>query len=74
MWKYYEYALKDTRKHMVVEKMFQQLSLVENKIKTARNNAKFVNTHNFTEIRKLWELIESSNIRHYYNILKSCSG
>jgi len=72
---YYEYALK----HRILENMVfageqvaNQLQLVEVRLRAARNNAlSFVNTPDFAEMRKVWEMNRKAMYSKYYDMFKS---
>ena len=73
---YYEYALKQR----ILENMVfagetgaaQQLNLIEQRLRAARNNAlSFVNTPNFKEFQKWHELNRKAQYHNYYNMFKS---
>ena len=73
---YYEYALKQR----ILENMMfagetgaaQQLSLIEQRLRAARNNAlSFVNTPNFRDYLKIWETNRRAQYHNYYNMFKS---
>jgi len=73
---YYEYALKQR----ILENMAmngeqgaaQQLNLIEQRLRAARNNALgFVNTPDFAEYKKMWEVNRRAQYHNYYNMFKS---
>lgn len=72
---YYEYAIKQR----LLENLFingedvaQKMQLVEQKLRAARNYAlTIVNTPDFAEMRKLWELNRKAMYHKYYNMFKS---
>jgi hypothetical protein len=72
---YYEYALKERILENMVfagENVSQQLSYIQGKLRAARNNALgFVNTPDFEEMRKLWEVNRKAQYHNYYNMFKS---
>jgi hypothetical protein len=72
---YYEYALKQRILENLVwqgENVSQQLGLVETRLRAARNNAlSFVNTPDFAEMRKLWEVNRRAQYHNYYNMFLS---
>ena len=72
---YYEYALKQRILENMVwqgENVSQQLSLVETRLRGARNNAlSFVNTPNFQEMRKVWTMNRRAQYHNYYNMFLS---
>ena len=73
---YYEYALK----HRMLENMFlsgetqllNPMQLMETRLRAARNNAvSFMNTPDFKEMKKMWELNRKAQYHNYYNMFKS---
>jgi hypothetical protein len=74
---YYEYALKQRlleNLYMNGEDVSQKLSLVEQRLKSARNNAlSLVNTPNFDEMKKLWWANRKAMYGKYYDMFKSYS-
>lgn len=72
---YYEYALKQRILENMIfagENVSQQLGLIEQRLRAARNNAlTFVNTPDFGEMKKLWELNRKAQYHNYYNMFKS---
>jgi hypothetical protein len=72
---YYEYALKQRILENMVfagENVTNQLNLIEQRIRAARNNAlSFVNTPDFEEMRKMWEVNRKAQYHNYYNMFKS---
>jgi hypothetical protein len=72
---YYEYAIKQRILENMVwqgENVSQQLGLVEGRLRAARNNAlSFVNTPNFAEMRKIWEVNRRAQYHNYYNMFLS---
>tara|TARA_Y100000034_G_C6889231_1_gene408824 strand:+ start:1546 stop:2427 length:882 start_codon:yes stop_codon:yes gene_type:complete len=72
---YYEYALK----HRILENMVfageqvvNQLQLIEVRLRAARNNAlSFVNTPDFRELQKVWEMNRKAMYDKYYNMFES---
>jgi hypothetical protein len=72
---YYEYALKQRILENMLfagENVAQQLGLIEQKLRAARNNALgFVNTPDFEEYRKIWEVNRKAQYNNYYNMFKS---
>ena len=54
------------------ESVTQQLGLVEQRLRSARNNAlSFVNTPNFAEMRKVWTMNRRAQYHNYYNMFLS---
>ena len=72
---YYEYAIKQRILENMIwqgENVSQQMSLVETRLRAARNNAlSFVNTPDFAEMRKLWEVNRRAQYHNYYNMFLS---
>ena len=72
---YYEYALKQRlleNLYINGEDVAQKMQLVEQKLRAARNYAlTIVNTPDFAEMRKLWELNRKAMYQKYYNMFKS---
>jgi hypothetical protein len=72
---YYEYALKQRILENLIwqgENVSQQLNLIEGRLRAARNNAlSFVNTPDFAEMRKLWEVNRRAQYHNYYNMFLS---
>ena len=72
---YYEYALKER----IIENMLfdgenvsQKLGYIQGKLRAARNNALgFINTPNFKEMQKIWEVNRKAQYNNYYNMFKS---
>lgn len=72
---YYEYAIKQR----LLENLFingedvaQKIQLIEPKLRAARNNAlTIVNTPDFAEFKKNWELNRKAMYHRYYNMFKS---
>tara|TARA_R100000900_G_scaffold64353_1_gene51592 strand:+ start:59 stop:703 length:645 start_codon:yes stop_codon:yes gene_type:complete len=72
---YYEYALKERILENMVfagENVTQQLSYIQGKLRASRNNALgFINTPDFEEMRKIWEVNRKAQYHNYYNMFKS---
>ena len=72
---YYEYALKERILENMIfagENVVNQMSFIQQKLRAARNNALgFVNTPNFEEMRKLWEVNRKSQYSKYYDMFSS---
>jgi len=72
---YYEYALKERILENMIfdgENVSQQLGLIQAKLKMARNNAlSFVNTPDFEEVRKIWEVNRKAQYHNYYDMFRS---
>ncbi len=72
---YYEYAIKQR----LLENLFingedvsQKLQLIEQRLRAARNNAlSIVNTPNFAEMYKLWQLNRKAQYHKYYDMFRS---
>ena len=73
---YYEYAIKQR----ILENMVfagetgaaQQLNLIEQRLRAARNNAlSFINTPDFKDYLKIWEVNRKAQYHNYYNMFKS---
>lgn len=72
---YYEYALKQRIIENMIfagENMGNQLSLIEQRLRAARNNAlSFVNTPDFKEMYDVWWNNRRAQYHNYYNMFKS---
>ena len=72
---YYEYALKSRILENMIfagENVSNQSSMIEQRLRAARNNAlSFVNTPNFEEYRKIWEVNRKSQYNKYYDMFSS---
>lgn len=72
---YYEYALKEKILENLMfagENVSDKLGYIQQKLRAARNNALgFVNTPNFEELRKMWEVNRKAQQHNYYNMYKS---
>jgi len=72
---YYEYALKERILENMIfagEQVSQQLGLIQNKLRASRNNAlSFVNTPDFAEMKKIWDVNRRAQYHNYYNMFKS---
>lgn len=73
---YYEYALK----HRMLENMYlsgesqllNPMQLMEGRLRAARNNAiSFMNTPDFKEMKKMWELNRKAQYNNYYRMFQS---
>ena len=75
---YYEYAIKQRileNLFMNGEEVAQKMQLVEQRLKAARNNAlSIVNTPDFSEMYKLWEMNRKAMYNKYYDMFKSTEG
>ena len=72
---YYEYALKQRILENLLmngEEVMQKLNLIEQRFRAARNNAlSLVNTPNFAEMRKLWDMNRKAQYSKYYDMFAS---
>lgn len=72
---YYEYAIKQRlleNLYINGEDVAQKLQLIESKLRIARNNAlSIVNTPDFAEMYKLWQLNRKGMYHKYYNMFKT---
>lgn len=72
---YYEYALKERILENLVmngEPVGERYNLIASKLRAARNYAlTIVNTPNFQELKKLWEVNRKAQYHNYYNQFKS---
>lgn len=72
---YYEYALKQRileNLYLNGEDVSQKISLIEQRLRAARNQAvSLVNTPNFEEMKKLWWANRKAMYGKYYNMFKS---
>lgn len=72
---FYEYALKQRiyeNLYMSGENVLNYLQLVEQRLRAARNNAiSLVNTPDFGEMKKVWEMNRKAQMHNYYNMFKS---
>ena len=54
------------------EPVNNQLGLIEGRLRAARNNAlSFINTPDFAELKKMWEVNRKAQYHNYYNMFKS---
>ena len=54
------------------ENVAQQLGLIEQKLRASRNNALgFVNTPDFKEMQKIWEVNRNAQYHNYYDMFRS---
>jgi len=71
---YYEYAVKQRileNLYLNGEDVGQKMSLIEPRLKAARNYAlTIVNTPNFSEMKQLWEMNRKAQYMKYYNMFK----
>ena len=72
---YYEYALKQRILENMIfagEPATQQLNLIEIRLRAARNNSlSFVNTPDFAELQKIWQMNRKAQYDKYVNMFKS---
>ena len=72
---YYEYALKERILEDLVmngENVGERYSLIAQKLRASRNYAlSIVNTPNFAELKKMWQLNRKAQYHNYYNMFKS---
>ena len=72
---YYEYALKERILENMIfagENVSQQLGLIQQKLRASRINALgVINTPDFEEMRKIWEVNRKAQYHNYYNMFKS---
>jgi len=72
---YYEYALKQRILENMMfagEPVSNQIGLIEQRLRASRNNAlSFVNTPNFAEMKKIWDVNRRAQYHNYYNMFKS---
>jgi len=72
---FYEYAIKQRiyeNLFMGGENVSAFIQLVEQRLRAARNNAiSFVNTPNFREMQRTWEMNRKAMYHKYYNMFKS---
>lgn len=75
---YYEYAIKQRlleNLYMNGEDVTQKMSMVEQRLRGARNNAlSIVNTPDFAEMKTLWETNRKAMYSKYYDMFKSTEG
>jgi hypothetical protein len=75
---YYEYAMKQRileNLYMNGEDVVQKLQLIEQRLRAARNNAlSIVNTPDFAEMYKLWQMNRKAQYNKYYDMFKSTDG
>ena len=72
---YYEYALKQRILESMLfagEEVTQKMNLIEQRLRAARNNAlSIVNTPNFAELKKIWEVNRKAQYHKYVDMFKS---
>jgi|694.fasta_scaffold111619_4 hypothetical protein len=73
---FYEYAIKQR----ILENMIMngeavnssQIQIIEQRLKNARNNAySLVNTPNFSELRRIWEINRKAQYHNFYTMFRS---
>jgi hypothetical protein len=73
---YYEYAIKQR----IIENLIMndetpnkaKIEIIESRYRAARNNAKsLVNTPNFSELKKVWEVNRKAQYNKYFNMFRS---
>jgi hypothetical protein len=72
---YYEYAIKQRlleNLYINGEDVAQKMQLIESKLRPARNNAlSIVNTPDFADMKRNWEMNRKAMYHKYYNMFKS---
>jgi len=72
---YYEYALKKRILEDLVmngENVGERYNIIAQEYRSARNNAlSIVNTPNWGELKKIWEMNRKAQYQNYYNMFKS---
>jgi hypothetical protein len=73
---FYEYAIKQRIFENLVmsgdQRFMGQLQLVEQRLRAARNTALgFINTPDFSELKKVWEMNRKAQYGQYYDMFKS---
>lgn len=72
---FYEYALKQRIYENLLmngENVAGMLQIVEQRLRTSRNNAlSFINTPDFNEMKKVWEMNRKAQYNKYYDMFKS---
>lgn len=75
---YYEYAMKQRileNLYINGEDVTQRMQLIEQRLRGARNNAlSIVNTPNFAEMYKVWQMNRKAQYSKYYDMFKSTDG
>lgn len=75
---YYEYAMKQRileNLYINGEDVSQRMQLIEQRLRGARNNAlSIVNTPNFAEMYKVWQMNRKAQYNKYYDMFKSTDG
>ena len=72
---YYEYALKKRILENLImngEQVGERFNLIMMEFRAARNNAlTIVNTPNFSELQKMWQINRKAQYHNYYDMFKS---
>lgn len=75
---YYEYAMKQRileNLYINGEEVTQKMQLIEQRLRAARNNSlSIVNTPDFAEMYKLWQMNRKAQYNRYYDMFKSTDG
>jgi hypothetical protein len=75
---YYEYAMKQRileNLYINGEDVSQRMQLIEQRLRGARNNAlSIVNTPDFAEMYKVWQMNRKAQYNRYYDMFKSTDG
>jgi hypothetical protein len=75
---YYEYAMKQRileNLYINGEDVTQKMQLIEQRLRGARNNAlSIVNTPDFAEMYKVWQMNRKAQYNKYYDMFKSTDG
>lgn len=75
---YYEYAMKQRileNLYINGEDVTQKMQLIEQRLRGARNNAlSIVNTPDFAEMYKVWQMNRKAQYNRYYDMFKSTDG
>lgn len=75
---YYEYAIKQRileNLFIAGEEVSQKMQLIEQRLRAARNNAlSIVNTPDFSEMYKVWQMNRKAQYNKYYDMFKSTDG
>jgi len=75
---YYEYAMKQRileNLYIAGEEVTQKMQLIEQRLRAARNNAlSIVNTPDFAEMYKVWQINRKAQYSRYYDMFKPIEG
>lgn len=75
---YYEYAMKQRileNLYINGEDVTQKMQLIEQRLRAARNNSlSIVNTPDFAEMYKVWQMNRKAQYNRYYDMFKSTDG